>query len=217
MMVSLTRSGIPRIIPAYHRHVIRRRDDRADKLVQLYFSGLSRLIKLAKPVSKVTFESIVTPLKDVDREVLSLIKEKFRDLGFPKFPLRKGYVGNLLGKALQWMVVSFLKVGLGPPERNSIYPCPVLMLLSISFQIWSMRSLLLNGMLIKYIPYKMECFHLVFYSLNELCSRCHTIIFFGWQRKCATLRGKDLSGAMPFWVTMSSLQMSRWLSNTGSY
>jgi hypothetical protein len=95
------------------------------------------LIKLAKPVSKVTFESIVTPLKDVDslKEVLSLIKEKFRDLGFPKFPLRKGYVGNLLGKALQWMVVSFLKVGLGPPEINSIYPCPVLMLLSISFQI----------------------------------------------------------------------------------
>lgn len=102
-MVSLTRSGIPRIIPAYHRHVIRRRDDRADKLVQLYLSwfGLSRLIKLAKPVSKVTFESIVTPLKDVDslKKMLSLIKEKFRDIHSKYIP----WISQIpLEKGLRW-------------------------------------------------------------------------------------------------------------------
>lgn len=34
--VSLTRSGLPRIIPIHHRHRISVRDDRADYLVRLY-------------------------------------------------------------------------------------------------------------------------------------------------------------------------------------
>lgn len=56
MAVSLTRSGLPRIIP---RHCISRRDDRADYLVRLYLSwfGLSRIVELAKPVSRERFKN----------------------------------------------------------------------------------------------------------------------------------------------------------------
>lgn len=65
--VSLTRSGIPRIIPVRHRHCISVRDNRADYLVRLYLSwfGLCRIIELAKPVSKSTFASITEPIRDI--------------------------------------------------------------------------------------------------------------------------------------------------------
>lgn len=62
--VSLNRSGYPRIIPAFHRRIITRKDDRADELVRLYLSffTLNRIIKLAKKVSyNGTFKSIVEP------------------------------------------------------------------------------------------------------------------------------------------------------------
>ncbi|KAL6954286.1 hypothetical protein U1Q18_043942 [Sarracenia purpurea var. burkii] len=36
--VSLTRSGLPGCIPAFHRRAISRRDEKADKLVKLYLS-----------------------------------------------------------------------------------------------------------------------------------------------------------------------------------
>lgn len=57
--VSLTRSGLPRIIPRRHRHCLSCGDERADYLVRLYLSwfGLSRIIELAKPISRSTFES----------------------------------------------------------------------------------------------------------------------------------------------------------------
>lgn len=50
--ISLTRSGLPRIIPPYHRKWIRRRDERADILFRLYLSAfsLARVIRLAKRV-----------------------------------------------------------------------------------------------------------------------------------------------------------------------
>ena len=65
--VSLTRSGYPRIIPSFHRHMIRRKDEKADRLVKLYLSifSLSRIITLAKPVGKHTFSSIVSPPIDM--------------------------------------------------------------------------------------------------------------------------------------------------------
>lgn len=68
--VSLTRSGLPRIIPRRHRHCISCGDERADYLVRLYLSwfGLSRIIELAKPISRSTFESITTPVKDIESE-----------------------------------------------------------------------------------------------------------------------------------------------------
>lgn len=48
--VSLSRDGIPRIIPVFHRRLIRRRDDRADRIVRLYLSffTLNRLILVVK-------------------------------------------------------------------------------------------------------------------------------------------------------------------------
>lgn len=59
--VSLTRAGLPRIIPAFHR----RRISQGDLLtIQMYMSlfSLSKLIPLAPRVSKKTFESIITML-----------------------------------------------------------------------------------------------------------------------------------------------------------
>lgn len=45
--VSLTRSGYPRIIPSFHRHLIYKKDHRADQLVQLdlSFFSLSKMIQ----------------------------------------------------------------------------------------------------------------------------------------------------------------------------
>jgi hypothetical protein len=58
--VSLTRTGLPRIIPSFHRKIIRRRDKRADYLVRLYLSffSISKIILLAKPVSRELFSSM---------------------------------------------------------------------------------------------------------------------------------------------------------------
>lgn len=51
--VSLTREGYPRIIPAFHRRMIYRKDEKADLLVQLYLSwfSLAKVIQLAKPIT----------------------------------------------------------------------------------------------------------------------------------------------------------------------
>lgn len=53
--VSLTRSGIPRIIPRHHRHWISLRNERSDFLVRWYLSlfQLAKVIKLAKPIKRV--------------------------------------------------------------------------------------------------------------------------------------------------------------------
>lgn len=82
--VSLTRSGLPRIIPPHHRAMIRRRDEKSDLLVKLYLSifSLSKVITLAKKVDKSTFASIVTPVTDMDSvlELVGSIKECFNRL-----------------------------------------------------------------------------------------------------------------------------------------
>lgn len=66
--VSLTRSGYPRIIPAFHRQMIRRHDSKADQLVRVYLSffSISKIIRLAKRVSDSTFCSIVEPWTNTD-------------------------------------------------------------------------------------------------------------------------------------------------------
>ncbi len=99
--VALSKSGIPTIIPVHHRHVIAQRNERSDKLVRLYLSwfSLCRIIRLAKPVSKATFESIVTPVQDIDRvkQIHQMIKERFsvlQKLYLPwisTIPLQKGF------------------------------------------------------------------------------------------------------------------------------
>lgn len=62
--VALTRQGYRTIIPSFHRRMIYRKDDKADQLVQLSLSwfSLAKLIPLAPPISKGTFESRVSPL-----------------------------------------------------------------------------------------------------------------------------------------------------------
>ncbi|XP_050207553.1 uncharacterized protein LOC126656968 [Mercurialis annua] len=56
--------GLPRIIPPFHRKIIRGRDERADILVNKYSLSLftvAKLIKLAKRVNASTLSSIVQP------------------------------------------------------------------------------------------------------------------------------------------------------------
>jgi hypothetical protein len=94
--VSLTRTGIPRIIPARLRWKIARRDAEADKLVQLSLSwfGVSKLIKLALKISSAELKSIITPTEDIEelRSVLGEMKISFpklqsisSTLGYPGF------------------------------------------------------------------------------------------------------------------------------------
>lgn len=54
------------------------KDDNSHRLVQLYMSifSLGRLIKLAKPVSKATYKSIVDPPKDLDRIISTVSRIK---------------------------------------------------------------------------------------------------------------------------------------------
>lgn len=82
--VALTRSGYPNIIPAFHRKLIIRKDDRADQLVQLYLSwfSLAKTIQLARPFKRKDFESIVSLPKDLDTimEVCDLVKTRSRAL-----------------------------------------------------------------------------------------------------------------------------------------
>lgn len=100
--VSLTRSGLPRIIPKHHRHVISTRNDRADFLVRIYLSwfGISKLIKLAKPITRSTFSSIVD--KSLSFENIGTIFNLLEDYGqlidrkylsqIAHIPLEKGIV-----------------------------------------------------------------------------------------------------------------------------
>lgn len=83
-MVSLSRAGIPTIIPVHHRSLIMARGERGDQLVHLYLSLFSvcRIIKLAKPVSAATFKSMTDPVADMElvKEVLGDIKSSSRRL-----------------------------------------------------------------------------------------------------------------------------------------
>lgn len=63
VFVALSRDGYPKVIPSYHRKMIRVKDDRADTLVQLYLSffTLSRVIPLAKRLSADIIKPMVSP------------------------------------------------------------------------------------------------------------------------------------------------------------
>lgn len=106
--VSLSRAGIPTIIPVHHRQLIAARGDRGDQLVRISLSWFTicRIIKLAKPVSAATFRSMVDPVPDMDmvKEVMTEIRENARrlldrylpllrtkalELGFSFVPTRK--------------------------------------------------------------------------------------------------------------------------------
>lgn len=71
--VSLTRRGLPRIIPPFHRARISAGDV---AIIQLYMSlfTVSKLIPLAPRATRKTFESIVTPVADLD-SLISLVSD----------------------------------------------------------------------------------------------------------------------------------------------
>jgi len=54
-------------MPVMVRRVIKKHDDRADKWVRISLSwfGVARLLELAPRVRRATFQSIVTPSKDI--------------------------------------------------------------------------------------------------------------------------------------------------------
>lgn len=101
--VSLSRAGIPRIIPSHHRHIliIMSGGERGDKLVRFDLSVFSvcRIVKLARPIIRATFSSIRDPVPDIDRvkEVMGEIKSSFSPLWppylphLPKIALKKGF------------------------------------------------------------------------------------------------------------------------------
>lgn len=94
--VSLTRCGIPRIIPSFHRVKIRRGDP---SIIRLYMSlfSVSKLIALAPRVTEDLFKSIVTPadLGAVSR-FASRMRDSLRELlvryipGIQSIPLHQG-------------------------------------------------------------------------------------------------------------------------------
>ena len=67
--ISLTRSGLPRIIPSFHRRMISKRDDRADRLVKIYLSffSIARAVYLAPRMTKSTLKSISDPHPSLDK------------------------------------------------------------------------------------------------------------------------------------------------------
>lgn len=94
--VSLTRSGIPRIIPSFHRKKIRSGNA---SVIQLYLSlmSLTRLITEHKAPSKSTFSSIVEPAPlDSITEVMSSLRPMLTNLlsryipGLTSIPLHQG-------------------------------------------------------------------------------------------------------------------------------
>lgn len=76
VFVSLTRTGLPRIIPPFHRQILRRRDSKADLIVKIYLSwfSLAKLVPLAPKVSKKTFSSMTQECISLDR-VLSICSD----------------------------------------------------------------------------------------------------------------------------------------------
>lgn len=98
--VSLTRIGLPRIIPSFHRKVIRRGDPQSDVIIKVYLSffSLYRIILLAKKIDKYTFESLETPIADMSSvyDRVTTMKENMVSIleryipWFTKRPLNQG-------------------------------------------------------------------------------------------------------------------------------
>lgn len=79
--ISLSRSGIPRMIPSFDRIIIRRRNEDSDKLVKWYLSFFSvcGMIPLAVKVTKSTFQTITEPLSVDVEQSLSEFEKKFSE------------------------------------------------------------------------------------------------------------------------------------------
>lgn len=118
--VSNTRSGIPRCIPSFHRHMSLRRDEKADKLVKFYLSlfSLFQLVRFAN--FKKSLPSPVDLLLDfkVKVNVSSLLKGIFhvssRLLRF------SDYVGFLSGLHHRFAIRTMIWYHVQNIDRHSI-------------------------------------------------------------------------------------------------
>lgn len=101
--ISLTRSGLPTIIPLYHRKVIRKGDQRADDIVQMYLSffSLTKVIPLAKRVDSSTLASIETPLSEEQEERVASMANTVKSL----LPI-------LINRYIPWVTTVPLKQGI---------------------------------------------------------------------------------------------------------
>lgn len=97
---------------SYHRRIIFRKDDRADRLVRWYLSwfSLSKVIQFSKSFSKENNDSITKPpTEGVGILRVTKSKESFShftrstSLGLPPFQLNKEWRGNPLGNPYQML------------------------------------------------------------------------------------------------------------------
>lgn len=125
--VSLSRSGIPRVIPSVLRKVISRRDSHADTLVRLYLSwfGLAKLIAVAPRVRRSTFSSIVTQILILVQswrcwEILKTSFATLQPLYLPNLssiPLTKGMVWEPTWKSVPIQDSLLLRLGFKVDEK----------------------------------------------------------------------------------------------------
>lgn len=124
VFVKLNKKGYPLIIPSFHRKMIAKGDGKADLLVRLYMSwfSLSKLVKLAKPVTRHTFDSIITPVADRER-VLRLRSEMEKSIPslisrylpfLPTVPLNTGPVWEPSWKSIPTNYGKMVAQWLGP-------------------------------------------------------------------------------------------------------
>lgn len=124
--VSLTRSGLPTIIPAFHRREMIRRSPRGDVLVRVYLScfSLGKLILIGKRITRALFASMINPPLDMDsvKSVVSDLKIELPGLlelytpWISSLPLHQGLEFEPTWKALpthkltQWVIVKRCKL-----------------------------------------------------------------------------------------------------------
>lgn len=134
--VSLTRSGLPRIIPSFHRKKIREGDH---SIVQLYLTlfSTSKIIELSKRVSKETLASVTDP-SDPPVEFVGTIRRKMRVIlhryipTITSVPLNQGLEFVPTWKSVpssSWYRKLMARCGdskgasLKPLSKSSLFPC----------------------------------------------------------------------------------------------
>lgn len=152
--VSLTRRGLPRIIPSFHRKRIMRGGSEAESIVQMYLSffSLYRIVLQAKKIKKDTFASILQPCADIDRarSRISFFKQDIVVLfdryvpWFRRIPLNQGITWEPTWKTVPTMrqFRDYLKAGLYSensktkvPDVKSFFPCLTFELSAYTFLI----------------------------------------------------------------------------------
>jgi len=106
--VATSRSGIPPafFVPPHYRKLLRKRDKRAMMIARFLMSWftLSRLITLAKPITKSTFKPMTEPSADIESVKAQRIYRGKTTSAFPSVPPRRSQASSgawdLLGSIL---------------------------------------------------------------------------------------------------------------------